>query len=80
MKRCLHILSLMVGLVMLVACTKPTKVEVPEPVETLSSPALAEIDTLMWQQPDSALAVMMEFGGARLLTASMFLTGITARC
>ena len=56
---------------MLVACSKPTKVEVPEPVvaepcRSVEGPtlALSQIDTLMWHQPDSALAVMMEFAGS----------------
>ena len=48
---------------MLVACSQPTKVEVPEPVEG-STIALSQIDTLMWHQPDSALAVMMEFAAS----------------
>ena len=48
---------------MLVACSKPTKVEVPEFVEGPTI-ALSQIDTLMWHQPDSALAVMMEFAGS----------------
>ena len=48
---------------MLVACSQPTKVEVLEPVEG-STLALSQIDTLMWHQPDSALAVMMEFAGS----------------
>ena len=59
-KRCLHIVSFLFGLAMLVACSQPTKVEVPEPVEGPTL-VLSQIDTLMWQQPDSALAVMMEF-------------------
>ena len=63
MKRCLHIVSLMVGLAMLVACSKPTKVEVPEPVEGPTL-VLSQIDTLMWHQPDSALVVMMEFAAS----------------
>ena len=56
---------------MLVACSKPTKVEVPEPVvaepcRSVEGPilALSQIDTLMWHHPDSALAVMMEFAGS----------------
>ena len=68
MKCYLHILSFLFGLAMLVACSKPTKVEVPEPVvaepcRSVAGPTqeLAAIDTLMWHQPDSALAVMMEF-------------------
>ena len=48
---------------MLVACSKPAKVEVPEPVEGPTL-VLSQIDTLMWHQPDSALAVMMEFAGS----------------
>ena len=56
-------MSLMVGLAMLVACSKPVKVEVAEPVEG-STIALSQIDTLMWHQPDSALAVMMEFAAS----------------
>ncbi len=71
MKRCLHIVSFLVGLAMLVACSKPTKVEIPEPVvaepcRSVEGPtlALSQIDTLMWHQPDSALAVMMEFAGS----------------
>ena len=56
-------MSLLVELAMLVACSQPTKVEVPEPVEEPTI-ALSQIDTLMWHQPDSALAVMMEFTGS----------------
>jgi tetratricopeptide (TPR) repeat protein len=63
--------SFLFGLAMLVACSKPTKVEVPEPVvaepcRSVEGPTLAlfQIDTLMWHLPDSALAVMMEFAGS----------------
>ena len=70
-KRCLHIVSFLVGLAMLVACSQPTKVEVPEPVvaepcRSVEGPtlALSQIDTLMWHQPDSAFAVMMEFAAS----------------
>ena len=45
---------------MLVACSKPIEVEVPELVEGPTQ-ELAAIDTLMWHHPDSALAVMLEF-------------------
>ena len=45
---------LMFGLVM-TAC-------VPSPKNTsMASPSLSAIDSLMWEQPDSALKVMMEF-------------------
>ena len=71
MKRCLHIVSFLIGLAMLVACSKPTKVEVPEPVvaepcRSVEGPTLAlfQIDTLMWHLPDSALAVMMDFAAS----------------
>ena len=56
----MHILNYFAVLTIMVACSQPTKVEVPEPVEG-STIALSQIDTLMWHQPDSALAVMMEF-------------------
>ena len=50
---------------MLVACSKPVKVEVPELVEGPTK-ELAAIDTLLWHHPDSALAVMMEFAGSEV--------------
>ena len=68
-KRCLHIVSFLVGLAMLVACSKPAEVPEPvvaEPCRSVEGPilVLSQIDTLMWHQPDSALAVMMEFAGS----------------
>ena len=69
-------MSFLVGLAMLVACSKPTKVEVLgsalRPFDGTQGPQaqgpqtqeLSQIDTLMWHQPDSALAVMMEFAGS----------------
>ena len=59
----MHILNYFAVLTIMVACSQPTKVEVPEPVEGPTI-ALSQIDTLMWHQPDSALAVMMEFAGS----------------
>ena len=56
-------MSFLIGLAMLVACSQPTKVEVPEPVEGPTL-VLSQIDTLMWHHPDSALVVMMEFAGS----------------
>ena len=43
----------------MVACDHPTKVI--ESIETPSSPALAEIDSLMWEQPDSAYTRLKVF-------------------
>ena len=65
-KRCLHIVSFLVGLAMLVACSQPVKVEVAEPCRSVEGPplALSQIDTLMWHHPDSAFAVMMEFAAS----------------
>ena len=57
----MHIVGFLVGLAMLVACSKPA--EVPEPVEGPTQ-ELAAIDTLLWHHPDSALAVMMEFAAS----------------
>lgn len=55
MKRFLYIMGLWVGLAMLAACNTSV-----EPVERPCQ-ELEEIDSLMWQQPDSALKVMLEF-------------------
>ena len=74
MKWCLHIVSFLVGLAMLVACSKHA--EAPgsalRPFDGTQGPQaqgpqtheLSQIDTLMWHHPDSALAVMMEFAGS----------------
>jgi len=68
-KWCLHIVSFLFGLAMLVACSKPAEVPEPvvaEPCRRVEGPilALSQIDTLMWHHPDSALAVMMEFAAS----------------
>ena len=68
-KWCLHIVSFLFGLAMLVACSKPAEVPEPvvaEPCRSVEGPTkeLATIDTLMWHHPDSALAVMMEFAAS----------------
>ena len=72
-------MGFLVGLAMLVACSKPVKVEVPELVEGPTK-ELATIDSLMWQRPDSALMVLMEYEGdsnvfnghyAQLLTSEL---------
>ncbi len=68
-KWCLHIVSFLFGLAMLVACSKPAEVPEPvvaEPCRSVEGPilTLSQIDTLLWHQPDSALAVMMEFAGS----------------
>ena len=60
MKRWFYIGILLLALT--VACDHPTKVV--ESIETPSSPALAEIDSLMWVEADSALKVMLEFAGS----------------
>ena len=51
-----HILSVCLLLLALAACTPSGKVV--EPVET-PSPELQAIDSLMWRQPDSALARLL---------------------
>ena len=57
MKRWFYIGILLLALT--VACDHPTKVV--ESIETPSSPVLAEIDSLMWQHPDSALTCLEKF-------------------
>ena len=68
MKRRVHI-GILLAVFALVACTRSTKVPEPvvaEPSRSVEGPTseLAAIDSLMWQQPDSALAVMLEFAGS----------------
>jgi len=72
MVRKVNVIALLIGL--LAACAK-----VPEPVEG-PTPALQAIDSLMWQQPDSALLALMAYKGdaseynhhyAQLLTSEL---------
>ena len=67
-------MGLWFGLALLAACTKA-----PEPVEGPTS-KLSSIDSLMWQQPDSALQALMAYEGdaseynnhyAKLLTSEL---------
>ena len=55
-------IGLLIGLAFMVACT--SKPQVPEPVEG-SNPELSAIDSLMWQQPDSALVMLLEYLSCR---------------
>ena len=58
MKRLIHsVFAFVAGLMVLAGCGSRN---VPEPVVGPSS-ELAEIDSLMWQQPDSALVVLMVY-------------------
>ena len=67
-------MSFLVGLAMLVACSKhaETPRSALRPFDGSQGPQaqgpqtqeLSQIDTLMWHQPDSAFAVMMEFAGS----------------
>ena len=55
-----HFIGMMLmGLLAVAACTS---IKAPEPVEG-PSPELCAIDSLMWRQPDSALAVLLEYDG-----------------
>ena len=67
MKRHLFI-GFVFGLAMLVACNKPSDGSVAMRHGTslphASLPELAAIDSLMWLQPDSALAVLQHFAGS----------------
>ena len=59
MKTYLHIVVLLS--LMVVGCARTVDDRVEEVVATPSLLKLSAIDSLMWRQPDSALAVMMEF-------------------
>ena len=59
-----HIIALMV---LVVGCKPPTTSPRPSPGgEGVASRTLVGIDSLMWQQPDSALKVMLEFAGSEV--------------
>ena len=65
MKTYLHIVVLFVLLsLMVVGCARTVDDRVEEVVATPSLLKLSAIDSLMWRQPDSALAVMMEFAAS----------------
>ena len=78
MKRHLHIVILLFGLAMLVGCEKLTSPRPSPRGEGGDSPAavrhplmegeacrtLESIDSLMWQQPDSAFALLIDFAGS----------------
>ena len=66
MRRSLHIVfALVVALVVVGSCNRlPRPAATPSQRGTTAHEALVGIDSLMWQQPDSALAVMMEFAGS----------------
>ena len=56
MKRLAIVIGIISGLVLMAACTRPS--QVPELVEG-PSPKLVAVDSLMWRQPDSALALLL---------------------
>ncbi len=62
MKTYLHIVVLLS--LMVVGCARTVDDRVEEVVATPSLLKLSAIDSLMWRQPDSALAVMMEFAAS----------------
>ncbi len=64
MKQCLSIGCLFLGLVTMALVGCVTSPDSLSEEEKLSQDALVEIDSLMWRQPDSALAVMMEFAAS----------------
>ena len=65
-KWCLHIVSFLFGLAMLMACSKhaETPRSALRQAQGPQTHELSQIDTLMWHHPDSALAVMLEFAGS----------------
>ena len=58
MKRILHILFLAF---VMAACTSPVETRFIASPDNMMHQRIAAIDSLMWQQPDSALAVMQDF-------------------
>ena len=61
----LHVYIGVVLMAMMVGCKSPTTSPLPSSVgEREVYQTLVGIDSLMWRQPDNALAVMMEFAGS----------------
>ena len=60
MNKCLNVIGMLLVLLFFSFCGKKEapQIEVPD---NNAHAALAEIDSLMWQQPDSALAVLMDY-------------------
>ena len=67
--KCRLFIGFLLGMVLLSACTSKVKAPGPAVAEhgrsvEGPSPKLSAVDSLMWQQPDSALAVMLEFSAS----------------
>ena len=61
MKRHIHILFLAF---VMAACTSPVETRFIASPDNMMHQRIAAIDSLMWQQPDSALAVMLDFAAS----------------
>ena len=71
MNKCLNVIGVLMGLLLFSCCGKETPKQSEARYNSESHAALAEIDSLMWRQPDSALAVMLDyFAGRDALNAS----------
>ena len=64
MKQCLSIGCLFLGLVTMALVGCVTSTDSLSEEEKLSQDALVEIDSLMWEQPDSAFAMLQEFASS----------------
>ena len=62
MSKCLNVIGMLLVLLFFFCCGKKEapQIEVPD---NNAHATLAEIDSLMWQQPDSALAVLLDYLG-----------------
>ena len=63
MKKRLNVISLLFLLLLFSYCGKEDKQQI-EPQGSSVHAALAEIDSLMWRQPDSAFALLLQFVGS----------------
>ena len=51
-------------MMLVMGCTPPSPLSEGEGLQHEVCQELAEIDSLMWKRPDSALTVMLEFAGS----------------
>ena len=63
MKKRLNVISLLFLLLFFSYCGKEDKQQI-EPQGSSAHTALVEIDSLMWRQPDSAFALLLQFVGS----------------
>ena len=65
MNTCWKVIGILLGMLLVAACVRPddnlVETRHGTSLQTVASPQLQAIDSLMWRQPDSALAVLLNY-------------------